>query len=194
MSRPLKAPVQPSQARTGLPRHGRPDVRSPHHPQVAQDPLRGNPPRLRLDVGRERGLRRRKRASCAAAGWRISFASGAIWTRFGAAGERGGRAGPRHPGAGGRPVSRVAWDRTHRVVSARFPPIHFFDDIADPRDWELLAAAEAGRTRGSTRRSASSASSSAVAEEADVSARPVRGLAYRRAPREPPSMTAPRTA
>lgn len=41
------------------------------------------------------------------------------------------------------PASRVAWDRTHRVVSARLPPIHFFDDIADPRDWELLAAAEA---------------------------------------------------
>lgn len=41
------------------------------------------------------------------------------------------------------PVSRVAWARTHRLILSHFPPIDLFDDIADPRDWELLAAAEA---------------------------------------------------
>lgn len=40
------------------------------------------------------------------------------------------------------PITRVAWGRTHRVIGSRFPPIHLFDDIADPADWEILARAE----------------------------------------------------
>lgn len=41
------------------------------------------------------------------------------------------------------PLTRVTWPRTHRLILSHFPPIDLFDDIADPRDWELLAAAEA---------------------------------------------------
>jgi len=41
------------------------------------------------------------------------------------------------------PVVRVSWPRTHRLILSHFPPIDLFDDIADPKDWELLAAAEA---------------------------------------------------
>ena len=41
------------------------------------------------------------------------------------------------------PISRIAWAQTHRVIMSRFPPIDLFDDISDPRDWELLATAEA---------------------------------------------------
>lgn len=39
------------------------------------------------------------------------------------------------------PKARVVWDRTHRLVMAHFPPIDLYDDIADPRDWELITAA-----------------------------------------------------
>lgn len=40
------------------------------------------------------------------------------------------------------PTIRVTWERTHRVIGSRFPPIDLFDDVADPADWELLAKAE----------------------------------------------------
>jgi hypothetical protein len=40
------------------------------------------------------------------------------------------------------PVSRVAWPEARRMISSRYPPVDLFEDIADPRDWELLAAAE----------------------------------------------------
>lgn len=40
------------------------------------------------------------------------------------------------------PVSRVAWPEARRIISSRYPPVDLFEDIADPRDWELLAAAE----------------------------------------------------
>lgn len=40
------------------------------------------------------------------------------------------------------PVSRVAWPEARRIISSRHPPVNLFEDIADPRDWELLAAAE----------------------------------------------------
>ncbi|MCO8145880.1 RES family NAD+ phosphorylase [Rhodovulum tesquicola] len=39
------------------------------------------------------------------------------------------------------PTARVAWGRTHRLVMSHFPPIDLYDDIADPRDWELITAA-----------------------------------------------------
>ena len=41
------------------------------------------------------------------------------------------------------PVTRVAWPDARRIISSRYPPVDLFEDIADPRDWELLAAAEA---------------------------------------------------
>lgn len=36
----------------------------------------------------------------------------------------------------------VAWPKTHRLVMSHFPPVDFFDDLADPRDWEALAVAQ----------------------------------------------------
>lgn len=41
------------------------------------------------------------------------------------------------------PVRRVRWPSTHRIIRSRFPPVDLFEDIADPADWSLLAAAEA---------------------------------------------------
>ena len=41
------------------------------------------------------------------------------------------------------PVSRITWPDARRIISSRYPPVDLFEDIADPRDWELLAAAEA---------------------------------------------------
>lgn len=41
------------------------------------------------------------------------------------------------------PVTRVEWPDARRIISSRYPPVDLFEDIADPRDWELLAAAEA---------------------------------------------------
>ena len=39
------------------------------------------------------------------------------------------------------PASRVTWERTHRLVMSHFPPIDLYDDLVDPRDWELITAA-----------------------------------------------------
>ena len=44
--------------------------------------------------------------------------------------------------AGGCRTDRVRWSATHRLILSHYPPIPLFDDIADPHDWELLAAAE----------------------------------------------------
>lgn len=41
------------------------------------------------------------------------------------------------------PHARVRWPQTHRLVLSRFPPIDLYDDVADPHDWEALAAAQA---------------------------------------------------
>ena len=41
------------------------------------------------------------------------------------------------------PTSRLTWNQTHRLILSRYPPIDLFDDLADPRDWEALARAEA---------------------------------------------------
>lgn len=43
------------------------------------------------------------------------------------------------------PVARVVWPHYHRLIDSAFPPIDLFEDIADPVDWALLAAAE-GKT------------------------------------------------
>lgn len=40
------------------------------------------------------------------------------------------------------PTVSVRWPY-HRIISSRYPPIDLFEDIADPADWALLAAAEA---------------------------------------------------
>lgn len=40
------------------------------------------------------------------------------------------------------PLASVSW-QTHRIIRSLYPPIDLFEDIADPADWELLAAAEA---------------------------------------------------
>ncbi|MBT4690079.1 MAG: RES family NAD+ phosphorylase [Rhodospirillaceae bacterium] len=37
--------------------------------------------------------------------------------------------------------SRITW-QYHRLINSAYPPIDLFEDIADPADWELLAAAE----------------------------------------------------
>ncbi|MCA8888070.1 MAG: RES family NAD+ phosphorylase [Parvularculaceae bacterium] len=44
---------------------------------------------------------------------------------------------------GAPPVTRITWPDARRIISSRYPPVDLFEDIADPRDWELLAAAEA---------------------------------------------------
>lgn len=40
------------------------------------------------------------------------------------------------------PRVRVSWPQTFRIIRSIFPPIDLFEDIADPRDWEALAAVE----------------------------------------------------
>ena len=40
------------------------------------------------------------------------------------------------------PITFVNWPEARRIVATRHPPIDLFEDIADPRDWELLSAAE----------------------------------------------------
>ncbi|MBB4066613.1 RES family NAD+ phosphorylase [Gellertiella hungarica] len=40
-----------------------------------------------------------------------------------------------------RPI-RVRWPQTFRIIRSIHPPIDLFEDIADPRDWEALAAVE----------------------------------------------------
>ncbi|MBD3732013.1 MAG: RES family NAD+ phosphorylase [Sphingopyxis sp.] len=41
------------------------------------------------------------------------------------------------------PVSPVDWPSAVRLIESKYPPIDLFEDLADPEDWELLAAAEA---------------------------------------------------
>jgi hypothetical protein len=36
----------------------------------------------------------------------------------------------------------VQWPKTYRIIRSIYPPINLFEDIADPRDWELLVAVE----------------------------------------------------
>jgi hypothetical protein len=40
------------------------------------------------------------------------------------------------------PVRRVRWSKTYRLVASRYPPISLFERIADPFEWEELAALE----------------------------------------------------
>jgi len=40
-------------------------------------------------------------------------------------------------------LADVNWPSARRIIRSRFPPIDLFEDIADPADWDLLAAAEA---------------------------------------------------
>ena len=41
------------------------------------------------------------------------------------------------------PLSRIRWRRAYRLIRTIYPPVDLFEDLADPADWELLAAAEA---------------------------------------------------
>lgn len=41
------------------------------------------------------------------------------------------------------PEHEVAWAKTFRLVPSRYPPINLFERIADPAEWETLAAIEA---------------------------------------------------
>ncbi|GHD98643.1 hypothetical protein U879_14230 [Defluviimonas sp. 20V17] len=41
------------------------------------------------------------------------------------------------------PLVRVSWAKTWRIIRSIYPPVDLFEDIADPRDWEALAAVEA---------------------------------------------------
>lgn len=40
-------------------------------------------------------------------------------------------------------LSAVDWPAAVRLIESKYPPIDLFEDIADPENWELLAAAEA---------------------------------------------------
>jgi hypothetical protein len=39
-------------------------------------------------------------------------------------------------------VVEILWPKAVRIIPSRFPPIDLFEDIADPRDWPLIMAAE----------------------------------------------------
>ena len=39
-------------------------------------------------------------------------------------------------------TTRLRWGKTHRLINSSYPPIDLFEDIADPRDWDLLCSAE----------------------------------------------------
>ena len=41
------------------------------------------------------------------------------------------------------PIARVTWEKSHRIIRSRFPPVDLFEDIADPADWEAILSAEA---------------------------------------------------
>jgi len=38
---------------------------------------------------------------------------------------------------------RLRWTPAYRIIRTIYPPVDLFEDIGDPADWELLAAAEA---------------------------------------------------
>lgn len=40
-------------------------------------------------------------------------------------------------------VAKVVWRPSWRIIPSRFPPIHLFERVADPEDWEAIIAIEA---------------------------------------------------
>lgn len=40
------------------------------------------------------------------------------------------------------PYINISWGRACRVIPSRFPPIHLFEDLGNPADWEVLAEIE----------------------------------------------------
>lgn len=46
------------------------------------------------------------------------------------------------PGGGLAPVRRIRWRSTIRIVPSRFPPVDLFERVADPSDFEAVAAVE----------------------------------------------------
>jgi RES domain len=39
-------------------------------------------------------------------------------------------------------VAEILWPKAVRIIRSIFPPIDLFEDVADPRDWPLIIAAE----------------------------------------------------
>ncbi len=40
-------------------------------------------------------------------------------------------------------MTQTVWAKSHRIIRTIYPPVDLFEDIAPPRDWDLLVAAEA---------------------------------------------------
>ena len=40
------------------------------------------------------------------------------------------------------PEKRLRWSKSYRLISTRYPPVDLFERVADPADWEALAAIE----------------------------------------------------
>lgn len=40
------------------------------------------------------------------------------------------------------PTAHISWTPSFRIISSRFPPVYFFQRIADPADWESLLELE----------------------------------------------------
>jgi hypothetical protein len=40
------------------------------------------------------------------------------------------------------PVNKIRWNKSHRIIPSRYPPIDLFERIADPQDWEKLCEIE----------------------------------------------------
>ena len=40
------------------------------------------------------------------------------------------------------PSTAIHWKPAHRIIRSLFPPIHLFEDIADPADWGDIISAE----------------------------------------------------
>ncbi len=41
------------------------------------------------------------------------------------------------------PTADIDWPISHRIIRTIYPPVSLFEDIANPADWDLIAAAEA---------------------------------------------------
>ena len=39
-------------------------------------------------------------------------------------------------------IRRVRWQRSHRLIPTRYPPIDLFERISDPKDWDALIELE----------------------------------------------------
>lgn len=74
------------------------------------------------------------------------------------------------------PSARIRWNKAYRIISTRHPPIALFEDIADPKDWDLIMEEE---TKTNPRYAASIGDISLVPESRRVSGN---GASYVMAP------------